>query len=127
MNSVRSAVSGPVFAAAVEECEAVGEIQTEGVLGEDGAALGIEARDDMHGVLVPIFAQNPFAIAREADAPGPVGGVAQGDGGELERGADGHINSGFGEQARISPLKHAIAVPVPADAGRRGARGTGHG
>lgn len=86
-----------VFAAAMEEREPVGEIEAERVLREEGAALRVEAGDDVHGAGVALLAEHPFAVARHGHAPRLVGAVVQRDRRELERGADGHVDGGLGE------------------------------
>ncbi len=118
---------GAVGGAAVEEGDAVGEVEVEGVLGEEGAALGVEAGDDVHGVLLAAFAEDPFDIGGDGDAAGAVGGVAQDEGGEFDGGGEGDVDGGFAGETVFGAFEDGVAVSVAADDGGASGGGAGGG
>ena len=118
---------GAVAGAAMEEGDAVGEIEAEGILGKKGTALGVELADDVHGALFAAFAEDPLDIGGDGDAPGAGGSIAQDNGGKFERGVEGNVDGGGAGEPFFGALEDGIAVTVAAGGGGAADGRAGHG
>ena len=118
---------GAFGGAAMEEGDMAGKIEAEGILGEEGAALGVEVADDVHGALFAAFAEDPLDVGGDGDAAGAGGGVLEDDGGKFEGGVEGDVDGGGGGESFFGSFEDAIAVAVAAGSGAAAGGGAGHG
>ncbi len=112
-------VAGPpgLAPAHVDKGGPFGEGRIPRVGGQHGAGIRIQARDDEGGVGAAIGPQHPFHIAGHGQAPGTVGGVAQGQAGDLDRVVQRHELHQLGGDAVAGMFKAAVAPSVPRQIG----------
>ncbi len=103
--------------AAVDEGDAIGELGAVGVVGEDGAADGVQLGHHLHERLVAHIAQHPFPPAGDRELPCPAGAVGDLEAGELDRRIGGDVEAELGDDAVLGVLEKGVPEAVAGDVG----------